>query len=202
MTATASLRYLRRKLAAARRFVATETGAVTVDWTVLAAAAVGLGLGAVAAVRSGVVSLGGEVEASLSGASVAALSGPQWPGAGLTNGICPGRDALVASYNALVAGGETFADLIAGGAQGPFEQTWFGIWLAEAEASGFSADEFVGSWQMWQDGTGPGNDASREFMARFFACTLEASPTDWSQQPGGSLAGYLLWDFGFHLPAG
>ena len=51
-----------------------ESGAVTVDWTVLTAAIVGLGISAAAAVRTGTVNLGQDVESSLSGASVADLT--------------------------------------------------------------------------------------------------------------------------------
>ena len=51
-----------------------ESGAVTVDWTVLTAAIVGLGISAAAAVRTGTVNLGQDVETSLSGASVADLT--------------------------------------------------------------------------------------------------------------------------------
>lgn len=55
------------------RFLMQDSGAVTVDWTVLAASVVGLGLTSAAAVRSGVVSLGSDIDGSLSGASVASL---------------------------------------------------------------------------------------------------------------------------------
>lgn len=54
-------------------FSADERGAVTVDWVVLAAAVVGLGIGAVASVRTGAISLGDGIGTSLSGASVASL---------------------------------------------------------------------------------------------------------------------------------
>jgi hypothetical protein len=50
-----------------------ETGAVSVDWVVLTAATVGLGLSAAAAVRTGTSSLGGQIEAGLSNAGVVAL---------------------------------------------------------------------------------------------------------------------------------
>ena len=63
-TATASL----------TNFLSGESGAVTVDWTVLTAAIVGLGISAAAAVRTGTTNLGQDVESSLSGASVADLS--------------------------------------------------------------------------------------------------------------------------------
>jgi Flp pilus assembly pilin Flp len=56
------------------RFLSDQSGAVTVDWTVLTAAIVGLGLSAAAAVRTGTSNLGGEIEASLSGAGVADLT--------------------------------------------------------------------------------------------------------------------------------
>jgi hypothetical protein len=55
-------------------FFKDESGAVTVDWTVLTAALVGLGISAAAAVRTGTVSLGQDVDASLSGATVVDLS--------------------------------------------------------------------------------------------------------------------------------
>mgnify|MGYP001014282870 CR=1 FL=1 len=56
-----------------KAFVANESGAVTVDWVVLTAAIVGLGLAVVTSVRSGVSSLGTSISSSLSGASVASL---------------------------------------------------------------------------------------------------------------------------------
>lgn len=180
-------------------FAASETGAVNVDWTVLAGAVVGLGIAAVAAVRMGSVDLGEDIRASLQGATVGAMA---WPNAGITNGICPGEDTLRQTHAALVAGGETFADLAAGTPAAAWEHTpWYG-WLRESETSGFTADEFVVSYTWWQTGTGPGNPASREFQARVFACVMEADPRDWSQEPGGSFAGYLMWEFGFQLPAG
>lgn len=54
-------------------FFKGESGAITVDWVVLAAAVVGLGVASVASVRSGAVSLGSDIEASLSSASVVSL---------------------------------------------------------------------------------------------------------------------------------
>lgn len=54
-------------------FLRDESGAVAVDWTVMAASVVGLGMASVGAVRSGVGSLGGNVQSSLSGAGVASL---------------------------------------------------------------------------------------------------------------------------------
>ena len=56
-----------------REFWTDQDGAVTVDWVVLSAAVVGLGIASIAAVRSGVADLGGEIASSLSGATVAAL---------------------------------------------------------------------------------------------------------------------------------
>jgi hypothetical protein len=64
---------LRRYFREIRDFSRIETGAVTVDWVVLTAATVGLGLASVAAVRSGVGDLGGGVGDSLNGAQVATL---------------------------------------------------------------------------------------------------------------------------------
>ena len=54
-------------------FLKDENGAVTVDWVVLTAAVVGLGLTVVGSVRSGVGSLGGDISTSLSSATVASL---------------------------------------------------------------------------------------------------------------------------------
>jgi len=56
-----------------KTFAANESGAVTVDWVVLTAAIVGLGLAVVTSVRSGVSSLGTNISTSLSSASVATL---------------------------------------------------------------------------------------------------------------------------------
>lgn len=184
------------------RFLASDSGAVTVDWVVLTAAVVGIGMASAAAVRTGTGDLATDIEASLTDATMQDQAWESWPNQGLTNGICPGPAALEASYDALVAAGETFEDLVRDGATGPMSETWYGTWMDQAKTSGFSADEFVGSYSAWQNNTGPGNPASREFQARFFACTLEASPTDWSAMPGGSFEGYLMWDFNFQLPAG
>lgn len=52
------------------QFCKTENGAVTVDWVVMTAAIVGLGIAVVIEVRSGLEDLAGEIEASLSGATV------------------------------------------------------------------------------------------------------------------------------------
>lgn len=54
-------------------FLADQSGAVTVDWVVLTAAVVGLGIATVGAVRTGVLSLGDDVEQTLTDASVASL---------------------------------------------------------------------------------------------------------------------------------
>jgi len=50
-----------------------EAGAVTVDWVVLTAAIVGLGLAVVASVRSGVGHVSSQIQASLSTATVASI---------------------------------------------------------------------------------------------------------------------------------
>jgi len=64
-------------------FVFSDSGAVTVDWTVLTAGIVGLSLTTVAAVRSGVLSLGDDINAALSSAEVADVLPNQDPTAGL-----------------------------------------------------------------------------------------------------------------------
>jgi Flp pilus assembly pilin Flp len=50
-----------------------EAGAVTVDWVVLTAAIVGLGLAVIASVRTGANSMATNISTSLSGASIATL---------------------------------------------------------------------------------------------------------------------------------
>ena len=54
-----------------KNFRNDESGAVTVDWVVLTAAIVGLGIAVVATVGGGIGSLGGEISEALSGATVA-----------------------------------------------------------------------------------------------------------------------------------
>ena len=56
-----------------KTFAANESGAVTVDWVVLTAAIVGLGLAVISTVRTGVGALGTDISNSLSSASVASL---------------------------------------------------------------------------------------------------------------------------------
>jgi Flp pilus assembly pilin Flp len=48
-----------------KTFAADESGAVTVDWVVLTAAIVGLGIAVVASVRNGTDSVAGEISRSL-----------------------------------------------------------------------------------------------------------------------------------------
>ena len=55
------------------RFRSGDDGAVTVDWVVLTAAAVGLGLATVVAVRNGTGALATDIDTALSGATVATL---------------------------------------------------------------------------------------------------------------------------------
>jgi Flp pilus assembly pilin Flp len=57
-------------LTALRRFHANESGAVTVDYVVLTAAIVGLGIGAISSVRTGVAALGADINTSLGSATV------------------------------------------------------------------------------------------------------------------------------------
>ena len=56
-----------------KAFAANESGAVTVDWVVLTAAIVGLGLAVVTSVRTGVGSLASDIQSSLETGSVATL---------------------------------------------------------------------------------------------------------------------------------
>ncbi|TDX29296.1 Flp family type IVb pilin [Rhodovulum visakhapatnamense] len=61
-----------------KTFAKDESGAVTVDWVVLTAAIVGLGIAVLTAVRGGVNDLGGDIASSLSGAQVQSLTNLGW----------------------------------------------------------------------------------------------------------------------------
>jgi len=54
-------------------FWTDESGAITVDWTVLTAAIVGMGIASAAAVRTGTDSLGSDINSALQNASVAGI---------------------------------------------------------------------------------------------------------------------------------
>ncbi len=53
-----------------KNFVADESGAVTVDWVVLTAAIVGLGIAVIASVSSGVNTLGTNISTEVSAVTV------------------------------------------------------------------------------------------------------------------------------------
>jgi Flp pilus assembly pilin Flp len=57
-------------------FAKDESGAVTVDWTVLTAAIIGMGIATVAAVRTGTISLTSEIEGALNSVRLGRLFGP------------------------------------------------------------------------------------------------------------------------------
>jgi Flp pilus assembly pilin Flp len=56
-----------------KRFHADESGAVTVDWVVLTAAIVGLGIAVLSTVKTGVDTMAGNISDSLSNATVTDL---------------------------------------------------------------------------------------------------------------------------------
>lgn len=60
----------------AKRFQKDEDGAVTVDWVVLTAAIVGLGLIVINAVRPGVTGLAGNISEELNGWTVGTIPNP------------------------------------------------------------------------------------------------------------------------------
>ncbi|MFY0690657.1 MAG: hypothetical protein JXR14_01890 [Paracoccaceae bacterium] len=53
-----------------KNFANDESGAVTVDWVVLTAAIVGLGLAVMASVSSGLEDLSGDIETQLTGQTI------------------------------------------------------------------------------------------------------------------------------------
>lgn len=72
------------------RFLRVEAGGATVEYVVMAAAAVGLGLATAGAVRTGVGSLGGSAGTSLSGGAVMAVAVPTGGGNQSGGGIRAG----------------------------------------------------------------------------------------------------------------
>lgn len=56
-----------------RQFLKSDSGAVTVDWVVLTAAVVGLGMASAASIRTGTSALGSDINTSLDDATVASL---------------------------------------------------------------------------------------------------------------------------------
>ena len=56
-----------------KTFAADESGAVTVDWVVLTAAIVGLGIAVVASVRSGTTSVAEQIDNSLSAGTLGTI---------------------------------------------------------------------------------------------------------------------------------
>ena len=57
-----------------KTFRADEDGAVTVDWVVLTAAIVGLGIAVIAAVRTGTTDMAGDISSNLSAGAVPAVT--------------------------------------------------------------------------------------------------------------------------------
>ncbi|PWJ21167.1 pilus assembly protein [Jannaschia seohaensis] len=53
-----------------RSFLAAEDGAVTVDWVVLTAALVGLGLAVMAVISTGLENLSGDIQTQLQGQQI------------------------------------------------------------------------------------------------------------------------------------
>ena len=53
-----------------KNFAKSESGAVTVDWVVLTAAIVGLGLAVMAVVSAGVQDLSGDIQTQLTGQAI------------------------------------------------------------------------------------------------------------------------------------
>lgn len=63
---------------ALKNFAADECGAVTVDWVVLSAAIVGLGIAVIASISQGTGSVGSSVGGALSNAEVTKLEFPKF----------------------------------------------------------------------------------------------------------------------------
>lgn len=103
------------------QFLKAESGAVTVDWTVLTAGIVGLGLASIGAVRTGVGSLGTEIGNSLSNASVVSLG--DLSGAAEATGFSP-FSMTAAELEAAIAAANLHDDA--------FLDLWYGHWASQA----------------------------------------------------------------------
>ncbi len=113
-----------------QNFLRRDDGAVTVDWVVLAAALVGLGVSAAAAVRSGTSDLGADIGSALSGASVA-MMGDGGAQAGLT-------------WDLLVVSQETYEFWLSAtdGDDAETLTAWFNQHLNDLDGYGYSTPEY------------------------------------------------------------
>ena len=142
-------------------FLRDETGAVTVDWVVLTAALVGLGLAVMGVVASGTEDLTGDIDEQLTDGSIirTAFTGGSVSGASAACGAagvsCAGMDASALSgmtgtaFDAEVAswaaaGNPTAADAAAANTAANFVQDDTGTWGTYADpndtTSTFTAD--------------------------------------------------------------
>jgi hypothetical protein len=81
-----------RHAARLRHFAGDDRGAVTVDWVVLTAAIVGLGIAVIGFAGTGMITLGQNMGTSLSDTDIVSLDGP---GAGLAPDEAEDADAVV-----------------------------------------------------------------------------------------------------------
>lgn len=146
-----------------RTFLQSEHGAVTVDWVVLTAAVVGLGIATVTAVRSGTNSLAGDVSTSLSGAEVASLAclGDAGGPAGFA---CYNGPTITAATNAygFGMGGACMMAPDGGVTCGPSTMTMVEI-FAMSDGSTYNKQTYTVQGQdpviTWTDGAGNAVDA-------------------------------------------
>ncbi len=137
------------------RFLRRDDGAVTVDWVVLTAAVVGLGVASVAAVRLGVVSLGSDIGSGLSSASVVSLG---------TLGNAPAACDWVCAYSAFLWAEEP-----------NFTEEEFGMTVEEMAQA--RLDEFNGyTSQFLRDHVASlaGHQAQPEPYRSYYAAEIEA----------------------------
>lgn len=106
-----------------------EDGAVTVDWVTLAAAVVGIGIAAAASVRSGVTALSGDIQSSLSSASVVSLG-------------------MVGNVAGMV-GGDWLIATVSNGVVGAYSTPW----TFEQDGTVRHDGRWTGTWTQRSDGT-------------------------------------------------
>lgn len=124
------------------RFLQSENGAVTVDWVVLTAAIVGLGLAVMAVVTGGVADLSGDTEATL--ASIEPDSMYDWVGGDLMTNSGWG-DLGIFSPRQSASGAESYAQSVLDSNGGDYQAAYDQLYqqaLDMTYADGESVDDF------------------------------------------------------------
>ncbi|MBL4628324.1 MAG: hypothetical protein JKY00_09860 [Roseicyclus sp.] len=125
-----------------QHFFQSENGAVTVDWVILTAALVGLGLAVMAVVSGGVEDLSGDVSVELASLDIGTMY--DWgSGSALANGGWGDLDIFSPSQTA--EGADTYAASVLGNHGGDYQAAYDELYnnaLVMTYANGESIDDF------------------------------------------------------------